>query len=88
MTVPSYHPLIMGASQPTNSAICYLGRTGIPVLELCSRVKAKLFFDLSDLLAEPRLGDAQSLRSAREVKIVGQYNDRLQVTHFNVGEHR
>jgi hypothetical protein len=51
------------------------------------QMKSKLFFDLSDLLAERRLADAQSLRSVREVEFLGQNNDCVQVTHFNVGEH-
>ena len=44
-----------------------------------------LFFDVSDLFAERRLGDMQSVRGAREVQLLGQDNDCMQVTHFNAG---
>jgi len=58
-----------------------------PFLVASEQMKSMLFFDLSDLLAERRLADAQSLRSAREVKFLGQDNDCVQVTYINVGEH-
>ena len=58
-----------------------------PFLVASEQTKSKLFFDLSDLLAERRLADAQSLRSVREVEFLGQNNDCAQVTHFNIGEH-
>ena len=50
-------------------------------------MKSMVFFDLSDLFAERRLGDVQSVGSPREVQFLGQDNDCVQVTHFNVGEH-
>jgi hypothetical protein len=46
-----------------------------------------LFFDLSDLFAERRLGDMQSVSGPREVQLFAQYNDCVQVPEFNVGEH-
>jgi hypothetical protein len=51
------------------------------------QMKSKLFFDLSNLLAERRLADAQPLRSTREIKFLGENNDGVQVTYFNPGEH-
>src|SRR5208337_624671 len=57
-----------------------------PFLVASEQMKSMLFFDLSDLFAERRLADAQSLRSVREVKFLGQNNDCLQMAHINVGE--
>ena len=47
-----------------------------------------LFFDLTDLFTERRLGNVQSMRGPREVQLFGQGNDCAQVTHFDRGEHR
>ena|ERR1700687_602734 len=58
-----------------------------PFLVASEQMKSMLFFDLSDLLAERRLADTQSLRCAREVKFLRQDNDCVQVTYINVGEH-
>ena len=46
-----------------------------------------LFFDLSDLFAERRLGDVQSVGGPREVQLFAQDNDCVQVPEFNVGKH-
>ena len=46
-----------------------------------------LFFDLSDLSAERRLGEVQSVGGPRKVQLFGQDNDCVQVTYFNVGDH-
>jgi hypothetical protein len=51
------------------------------------QLKPMLFFEVRDLPAERRLGDAQPIRCPRDVKFFGQSNDCLQVTHFHVGEH-
>jgi hypothetical protein len=51
-------------------------------------MKSMLFFDLSDLFAECRLGDVQPVGCPSEVHLFGQDNDCLQVTHFDPGEHR
>jgi hypothetical protein len=44
----------------------------IPRLSRANPLKSILFFDLADLLAERGLADAQSLRSAGEVKFLCQ----------------
>jgi hypothetical protein len=46
-----------------------------------------LIFDLSDLSAERRLSEVQSVRGLREVQLFGQDNDGVQVADFNVGKH-
>ena len=51
------------------------------------QVKSMLFFDLSDLFAERRLGDVQSVCGPREVQLFGQGNDCVQVAYFDVGKH-
>jgi hypothetical protein len=51
------------------------------------QMKSKLFFDLSDLSAERRLGKVQSVGGPREVQLFGQDNDGVQMTYFNPGEH-
>jgi len=48
-------------------------------------MKSVVFFDLSDLFAECRLGDVQSVGGPSEVQLFGQDNDRLQVTYFDLG---
>ena len=45
-------------------------------------------FQLSDLLAESRLGNMQPVRGPSEVQLFGQHNDGVQVRYFDVGEHR
>ena len=50
-------------------------------------MKSDLFFDLSDLSAERRLGKVQSVGRPREVQLFGQDNDGVQITYFNPGEH-
>jgi len=49
------------------------------------QVKSMLFFDLSDLFAERRLGDVQSVGGPRKLQLFGQSNDCVQVTHFSPG---
>ena len=46
-----------------------------------------LFFDLSDLFAERRLAEVQSVGGLREVQLFAQDNDCVQVAYFDVGEH-
>jgi hypothetical protein len=46
-----------------------------------------LLFELSDLFAERRLCDVQSVRGPREVPLFGQHNDCVEVTDFEFGEH-
>ena len=50
-------------------------------------MKSVVFFDLVNLFAECRLRDVQSVGSPREVQLVGQDIDSVQVTDFEVGEH-
>jgi hypothetical protein len=47
-----------------------------------------LFFDLSDLFTECRLGDVQPVDSPREIQVFSQANNRVKVTYFDPGEHR
>jgi hypothetical protein len=58
-----------------------------PSIIASEQLKSMLFFDLSDLSAERRLGDVQSVGGPSKVQFLGQNNDCVQVTHFNVGEH-
>src|SRR5271157_3992955 len=51
------------------------------------QVKSIVFFDLSDLFAERRLGDVQSVGGPSKAQLLGQNNDCVQVPDFNVGEH-
>jgi len=46
-----------------------------------------LFFDFSDLFAERRLAEVQSVGGLREVQLFAQDNDCVQVAYFDVGEH-
>jgi hypothetical protein len=50
-------------------------------------LKSMLFFDLSDLFAERRLGEVQSVGSPSEVQFFSQDNYCVQVADFEVGEH-
>jgi len=50
-------------------------------------MKSMVFFDLSNLFAECRLGDVQSVCSSREVQLFGQDIDCMQVTDIEVEEH-
>jgi hypothetical protein len=52
------------------------------------QVKSMFCFEVGNLFAERRLGDVQSIRGPREVPLFGQNNDCVQVTDFEVGEHR
>jgi hypothetical protein len=61
--------------------------TDNPSIIASEQAKSMLFFDLSDLSAERRLGKVQSVRGPCEVQLFGQDNDGVQVTDFNVGEH-
>src|SRR5713226_7871892 len=58
-----------------------------PFLVASEQMEYMLCFEVGNLLAERGLADAQSLRSTREVKFLGQNNDGVQVTHFHVGQH-
>jgi hypothetical protein len=51
------------------------------------QVKSIVFFDLSDLFAERRLGNVQSVGGPSKAQLLGQNNDCVQVPEFNVGEH-
>ncbi len=51
------------------------------------QAKSKLFFDLSDLSAERRLGEVQSVGGLREIQLFAQGNGGVQVAYFDVGEH-
>jgi hypothetical protein len=59
-----------------------------PSLIASKQVKSTLFFEFGDLLAERRLSNVQPVRRPREVPLFGQDNHCVQVTHFEVGEHR
>jgi hypothetical protein len=62
--------------------------TNNPPIIASEQAKSMLFFDLSDLSAERRLGEVQSVGGLREVQFFPQDNDCVQVTDFEVGEHR
>jgi hypothetical protein len=51
------------------------------------QMKSKLFFDLSDLSAERRLGKVPSVGGPREVQLFVQDHDGVQMTYFNPTEH-
>jgi hypothetical protein len=51
-------------------------------------MKSVVFLDFGNLLAKCRLGDVQSVGSPREAQLFGQDIDCVQVTDFEVGEHR
>jgi len=53
-----------------------------PSIIASEQAKSKLFFDLSDLPAERRLGEVQSEGGLREVQLFAQGNDCVQVTDF------
>jgi hypothetical protein len=59
----------------------------MPFIVASEQMKSMLFFDLSDLFTECRLGDVQSVGGLREVQLFGQDNDCMQVPDFEVGEH-
>jgi hypothetical protein len=61
--------------------------TDNPSISASEELKSMLFFDLSDLFAERRLGDVQSVGGPSKVQFLGQNNDGVQVTCINVGEH-
>ena len=58
-----------------------------PSIIASEQTKSKLFFDLSDLSAERRLGEVQSEGGLCEVQLFAQGNDCVQVADFEVGEH-
>jgi len=60
--------------------------TDNPSIIASEQAKSKLFFDLSDLSAERRLGKVQSVGGPREVQLFSQDNDRVQMTYRNPGE--
>jgi hypothetical protein len=51
------------------------------------QVKSMLFFEVRNLSAERRLADVQFIRGPREVQLLGQDDDGMQLMHFKVGEH-
>jgi hypothetical protein len=59
----------------------------LPSLIAGEQVESVLSFEVGNLFGECRLADMQSVRSPREVPLLGQGNDCLQVTNFEVGEH-
>jgi hypothetical protein len=61
--------------------------TDNPSIIASEQAKSKLFFDLSDLSAERRLGEVQSEGGLREVQLFTQGNDCVQVAYFDVGKH-
>jgi hypothetical protein len=61
--------------------------TDKPSIIASEQAKSKLLFDLSDLSAERRLGDVQSVGGPSKAQFLGQNDDCLQVTHFDTGEH-
>ena len=58
-----------------------------PSIVASEQAKSVLFFNLSDLSAERRLGEVQSEGGLREVELFAQDNDRVQVTYFDVEKH-
>jgi hypothetical protein len=58
-----------------------------PSIIASKQAKSKLFFDLSDLSAERRLGEVQSEGGLREVQFFAQGNNRVQVAYLDVREH-
>jgi hypothetical protein len=61
--------------------------TDNPSIIASEQAKSMLFFDLSDLSAERRLGEVQSEGGLREVQLFGQDDDCVQVAYFDVGKH-
>lgn len=61
--------------------------TNNPSIIASEQLKSELFFDLSDLSAERRLGEVQSEGGLGEVQLFAQGNDRVQVAYFDVGKH-
>jgi hypothetical protein len=61
--------------------------TDDPSIIACKQAESMLFFDISDLSAERRLGEVQSESGLREVELFAQDNDRVQVSYFDVGKH-
>jgi hypothetical protein len=59
----------------------------MPFIVASEQMKSMLFFDLSDLFTECRLGDVQSVCGLCEIQLFGQDNDCMQVPDFEVGEH-
>jgi hypothetical protein len=51
------------------------------------QVKSMLFFEVRNLSAERRLADVQFIRGPREVQLLGQDDDGMQLMQFKVGEH-
>jgi len=51
------------------------------------QVKSMLFFEVRNLSAQRRLADVQFIRGPREVQLLGQDDDGMQLMHFKVGEH-
>jgi hypothetical protein len=61
--------------------------TDNPSIIASEQAKSKLFFDLSDLSAERRLGEMQSEGGLSEVQLFAQGNDCVQVAYLDVGKH-
>jgi hypothetical protein len=61
--------------------------TDNPSIITSEQAKSKLFFDLSNLSAERRLGEVQSEGGLRKVQLFAQGNGCVQVAYFDVGEH-
>jgi hypothetical protein len=51
-------------------------------------MKSILLFEFSDLFAKSRLGDVQPVCRTSEIHLFGQNDYRMEMTHFDAGEHR
>src|SRR5271168_3086301 len=69
-----------------SSRICEF-HTDNPSIIAGEQAESKLFFDLSNLSAERRLGEVQSEGGLGEVQLFAQGNDCVQVAYFDVGKH-
>jgi hypothetical protein len=57
-----------------------------PSFVASKELKPVLFFEFGDLLTECRLADVQSESRSSEVQLLGQHNDCVQVSYFDVVE--
>ena len=79
-------------SEDRDAGVCHKCSSGVreihnPSLFAQKKLEVVLCFEISYLFAESRLGDVQSLGSLREVQLLGQDDDRIQLPNFDKGEH-
>jgi hypothetical protein len=79
-------------SEDRNAGVCHKRSSGVceiqnPSFFTQKELEVVLCFEISYLFAESRLGDVQSLGSLREVQLLGQDDDRVQLPNFDKGGH-